>query len=39
MADYTSRFVTVKGAKMHYIETGQGDPVLFIHGMPTSFYL
>lgn len=39
MADYASRFVTVKGAKMHYIETGQGEPVLFIHGMPTSSYL
>lgn len=29
----------VKGANMHYMEMGQGDPVLFIHGMPTSSYL
>lgn len=35
----TSSFVTVKGSKMHYIESGKGDPVLFVHGMPTSSYL
>ena len=24
---------------MHYIESGEGDPILFIHGNPTSSYL
>jgi haloalkane dehalogenase len=34
-----SHFVEVNGAKMHYIEEGIGDPILFLHGMPTSSYL
>ena len=34
-----SRFVDVLGSKMHYIEDGSGDPILFLHGMPTSCYL
>lgn len=36
---YESHFVEVFGSKMHYIEQGQGDPILFIHGIPTSSYL
>lgn len=36
---YRSRYASVKGSKMHYIEEGNGDPVLFIHGIPTSCYL
>ncbi len=36
---FESRFVTVKGSKMHYIEEGEGEPVLFLHGNPTSSYL
>lgn len=31
--------IDVYGARMHYIETGQGDPIVFLHGMPTSSYL
>jgi haloalkane dehalogenase len=34
-----SKYVTVKGAQMHYLEAGAGDPVLFVHGAPTSSYL
>jgi len=34
-----SRFVEVEGSRMHYVEEGSGDPVLFIHGNPTSCYL
>ncbi len=34
-----SRFVSVGGYRIHYVETGVGDPVLFIHGNPTSSYL
>jgi len=37
--DYPSKFVTVDGSKMHYIEAGTGSPIIFIHGMPTSSYL
>lgn len=33
------RFIAVKGSKMHYLEEGQGDPVLFLHGIPTSSYV
>lgn len=36
---YESHFVEVHGSKMHYIEQGEGDPILFLHGNPTSSYL
>jgi haloalkane dehalogenase len=36
---FQSRFVDVKGSKIHYVEEGSGDPVLFLHGNPTSSYL
>jgi haloalkane dehalogenase len=36
---FESRFVEVKGSKIHYVEEGSGDPVLFLHGNPTSSYL
>ncbi len=36
---YDSRFVDVLGSKMHYVEQGEGDPILFLHGNPTSSYL
>ena len=31
--------VTVNDAQMAYIESGTGDPVVFLHGNPTSSYL
>src|SRR3990167_7654873 len=34
-----SQVVSVKGSNMHYYESGSGDPILFLHGMPTSAYL
>lgn len=34
-----SKTVEVNGSKMHYLEQGSGDPILFLHGMPTSSYL
>lgn len=34
-----SHFVEVDGAKMHYLEAGTGDVILFLHGIPTSSYL
>jgi len=36
---FESKFVEVQGSRMHYVEEGAGDPVLFLHGNPTSSYL
>ncbi len=36
---FESKFVEVQGSKMHYVEEGAGEPVLFLHGDPTSSYL
>jgi haloalkane dehalogenase len=36
---YESRFVEVHGSNLHYVDEGSGDPVLFLHGNPTSSYL
>lgn len=36
---YESHYVTVHGSQMHYIEQGGGDPILLLHGNPTSSYL
>jgi haloalkane dehalogenase len=36
---FESKFVEVQGSRMHYVEEGGGDPVLFLHGNPTSSYL
>ncbi|NOY73823.1 MAG: haloalkane dehalogenase [Gammaproteobacteria bacterium] len=36
---YESQYVDVMDARIHYVEQGHGDPILFIHGNPTSSYL
>lgn len=36
---YQSQYINVLGSKMHYVDEGEGDPILFIHGMPTWSYL
>ena len=36
---YASRYVDVHGSKVHYIEEGSGDPILFLHGNPGSVYV
>ncbi len=36
---FQSRFVEVNGHKIHYVDEGEGQPILFIHGNPTSSYL
>ncbi len=36
---YESRFVEVAGARIHYVEAGEGSPILLLHGNPTSSYL
>jgi haloalkane dehalogenase len=36
---FPRRRVRVKDAAMAYVEVGEGDPVVFLHGNPTSSYL
>ncbi|OGT47022.1 MAG: haloalkane dehalogenase [Gammaproteobacteria bacterium RIFCSPHIGHO2_12_FULL_41_15] len=36
---FPSKFVKVLDSEMHYVEVGSGDPILFVHGIPTSSYL
>jgi len=33
------RYARVRGRRMAYYETGTGDPIVFLHGNPTSSYL
>ena len=35
----TKQYKTVHGKQMAYHEVGEGDPVVFLHGNPTSSYL
>lgn len=32
-------YIDVLDSRIHYVESGEGDPILFIHGNPTSSYL
>jgi len=36
---YTKKRTVVEGLSMAYVETGAGDPIVFLHGNPTSSYL
>ena len=36
---FQSKIVEILGSKIHYIEEGSGDPIIFLHGNPTSSYL
>ncbi len=36
---FASHYVDVKGSKMHFAASGEGDPILFLHGQPTWSYL
>src|SRR3954447_16590389 len=37
--EHPKKFITVHGAGMAYVEMGEGDPIVFQHGNPTSSYL
>lgn len=37
--EHTKKTITVKGKTMSYVEMGEGDPIVFQHGNPTSSYL
>ena len=36
---YASKYAEVYDSRMHYLEAGTGDPILFLHGVPTSSYI
>ena len=36
---YPKQRAQVLGSEMAYVETGSGDPIVFLHGNPTSSYL
>jgi len=38
-AEHPKQFVDVQGKSMAYVEMGEGDPIVFQHGNPTSSYL
>ncbi|MEP2533276.1 haloalkane dehalogenase [Shimia sp.] len=38
-AALSKKYVTVEGRQMAYAEMGSGDPIVFLHGNPTSSYL
>lgn len=37
--NYTKKFTEVKGKRIAYVEEGAGDPIVLLHGNPTSSYL
>jgi len=39
MGSAMERDLAVLDSTMHYVETGSGDPIVFLHGNPTSSYL
>ncbi|UHC82758.1 haloalkane dehalogenase [Pseudomonas sp. NIBR-H-19] len=36
---YKKQFKTILGKRMAYVDEGTGDPIVFLHGNPTSIYL
>ena len=38
-ARYQKKKIEVLGRKMAYVEVGEGDPIVFLHGNPTSSFL
>ena len=36
---FVARHARVNGWRMHYVDEGEGDPVLLLHGNPTWGYL
>lgn len=37
-ADLQHRFAEINGIRMHYVEAGTGETVLFVHGFPENWY-
>ena len=38
-AEHPKQYIEVRGKRMAYVEMGEGDPIVFQHGNPTSSYL
>ena len=36
---FESKYLDVFGSKMHYVDEGQGETILFLHGNPAAAYL
>ena len=36
---YPTQYININGSRMAYVDAGEGDPILFLHGNPTSKYL
>ncbi len=36
---YPRKFIEVNDLEMAYVEVGEGDPIVFLHGNPTSSYI
>lgn len=36
---FESRFLTLGADTVHYIESGDGDPILLLHGLPSNLYI
>jgi len=36
---FESKYIEIQGSNIHYIDEGSDDPILFLHGNPTSSYL
>lgn len=36
---FESKYIDIGSEKIHYIESGEGDPVLMLHGLPANLYV
>ena len=39
MSELSSHHITANSLNLHYLEAGEGDPILLLHGFPTSSHL
>ncbi len=36
---FESKYIEIGTEKVHYVESGEGDPILLLHGLPANVYL
>jgi len=36
---FESKYISLGAEKIHYVESGEGDPVLMLHGLPANLYV
>jgi haloalkane dehalogenase len=36
---FADRYIELDGARVHYVDEGEGPPLLFLHGNPTWSFL